>query len=444
MSLKQIRHNNRIISHTIIWVTFLLSLSFLPDNLKAASMKERKSFQKGIVNYERRLNPRFKKAVRSKTKYIIVHTSESGLQSTLQTVSRGKLTHKGNRTFGGHAHYVIARNGTTYRTLNKKYIADHAGLSMWNGETDVSRLSIGIELVGYHYEPLTNRQYHSLKILINILQNVYKLNDRAVLTHSQIAYGKPNQWFPKKHRGRKRCAKNFDRIKAGLGPTWACDPDVKAGRLTEDKELAALFYGGSPNVLAEAKITTNVISKINTAWSIAGEDFNSPETVYRLPGGQTITGDKIESTVGWSRIPPNTVVLLNQQNLPSDSRGLSGSRTFSRSGPIKVITDGVTAWSFAGRNYNSRSTFYFLPSGKVTDGSRISTWGDLPSQTRLIIGYHGPFTINKSRKATSIAGHKIRDEETVYYLPNREVCTGDKIADFSKLPHGTMVFLPSL
>ena len=443
MANNQIRHENRIIYQACIFAAFLFFLVFMPESSLAVSANERKLFQRAIVDYERHLNPRYRKTVRNQTKYIIVHTSESGLKSTLKTVSWGKITHNGNRTFGGHAHYVIAPNGTTYRTLDKKYIADHAGLSMWNGETNISRVSIGIELVGYHYEPLTGRQYHSLKILLKILQNAYNLSDIAVLTHSQVAYGGPNQWFTGNHRGRKRCAKNFERRKAGLGPTWQFDPDVRAGRLTEDKELAVIFYGPQ-NVVAKTKATTNIISKTNTAWSIAGEDFNSPQTIYRLPGGQTITGDKIESTVGWSRIPPNTVVFLNQQNAPVESARSSESINAAETGPIKVITDGVTAWSFAGRSYNSRSTFYFLPSGKVADGTRISAWDDLPSQTRLIIGYHGPFTINKARKATCIAGHRARDEQTIYYLPNREVYTGDKVADFSRLPHGTMVFLPAL
>jgi N-acetyl-anhydromuramyl-L-alanine amidase AmpD len=103
--------------------------------------------------------------------------------------------------------------------LDKKYIADHAGLSMWDGEKGISKVSIGIELVGYHYAPITAKQYRSVGILIDILQRVYHLDDRAVLTHSQIAYGTPNRWFKKNHRGRKRCAKNFIRSKAELGPT---------------------------------------------------------------------------------------------------------------------------------------------------------------------------------------------------------------------------------
>jgi N-acetyl-anhydromuramyl-L-alanine amidase AmpD len=54
-------------------------------------------------------------------------------------------------------------------------VADHAGRSMWNGQTDLSRYSIGIELVGYHYAPISVQQYRSVGLLIKILQGVYNL-----------------------------------------------------------------------------------------------------------------------------------------------------------------------------------------------------------------------------------------------------------------------------
>ncbi|NIP23135.1 MAG: N-acetylmuramoyl-L-alanine amidase, partial [Phycisphaerae bacterium] len=78
--------------------------------------------------------------------------------------------------------------------------------------------------------------------------------------------------------------------------------------------LSEIFYGGRQFYAQEG----NTITGSNTAWSIAGEDFDSETTVYRLPNGQSYTGDQIADTVGWNRIPPKTVVLLNQE----DSSGL--------------------------------------------------------------------------------------------------------------------------
>jgi len=226
-------------------LAFLLAY---PCPAAAFSSTERARFQRSIIDYRARLNPKYKKIKRKRTDYIIVHTSELGRDPTLRVVSKGKRFRNGRRTYGGHTHYVIARDGRTYRIMDKRWVADHAGRSMWNGQTDISRVSIGIELVGYHYAPLTDKQYRSVGLLIEILQDVYHLDDRAVLTHSQIAYGRPNRWYKRDHRGRKRCAKNFIRAKAQLGPTWIYDPDVRAGRLVADAQLAKVFYGPRPGL----------------------------------------------------------------------------------------------------------------------------------------------------------------------------------------------------
>ena len=404
----------------------------LPSLSAAFTQTERYNFQRSIVDFRSRLNPRYKKIHRKNTKYIIVHTSELGLKTTLRVVSKGKHLRNGRRTNGGHAHYVIARNGRTYRVLDKKYVADHAGRSMWNGETDISQVSIGIELVGYHYAHISQKQYRSAGILISILQDVYDLNDRSVLTHSQVAYGLPNRWFKEVHRGRKRCAKNFIRTKAGLGSTWPYDPDVRAGRLMADVQLSEVFYGQHKidHQLDEA----NVISKHNTAWAIAGEDYDSITTVYKFPNGRQYTGNQIADEAGWDRIPAKTVVLLNHK---------SSSKLIKNNGPIMTISNGNTAWSLAGKLYNDKTTIYFLPSGQIKPGSLISDWDDLPAKTRLIIGYKGPYRLNRNRTAFRIAGFKYKDQKTIYYLPSKKLLNGNEIRDFTQLPIGTYIFLPA-
>ncbi|HSQ86139.1 MAG TPA: N-acetylmuramoyl-L-alanine amidase [Desulfobacterales bacterium] len=422
-------YNKRILWVVSLCIVFLLNLPLLSA---AYTKGDRLNFQRSIVDYRSRLNPKYKKIRRKKTKYIIVHTSELGLKMTLRVVSKGKRLRNGGRTYGGHTNYVIARNGRTYRVLDKKYVADHAGLSMWNGETDISKVSIGIELVGYHYAPITERQYRSVGLLIDILQKGYGLNDRAVLTHSQVAYGRPNRWFRKNQRGRKRCARNFIRQKAELGPTWSYDPDVRSGRLLADLQLSKIYYGRREYV--EKTDDANIITKINTAWSIAGEDYDSQTTVYKFPSGQIYTGDQISGQIGWNRIPAKTVVLLNQENNIS---------LIKSDDPIKTISDRLTAWSFAGQAYKLKTTIYFLPSGRIKVGSMISDWDDLPAKTRLIVGYRGPYKLSNGRSAYKIAGKKYKDRKTIYYLPPKKLLAGDKINDFKNLPKGTLIFLPN-
>ncbi|MEH0018194.1 MAG: N-acetylmuramoyl-L-alanine amidase [Desulfobacter sp.] len=425
------------------WLVFLCVVWNLPGVFRtpaeaAYTRSELNRFQNQIVDHRHRLNPRFKKISRPGTDLIIVHTSELGLDATLRVVSGGKRFKSGRKTPGGHAHYVIARNGRTYRTLDHRYRADHAGLSMWNGRTDVSDISIGIELVGYHNATITKSQYRSVGMLIHILKRVYKLEDKDVLTHSQVAYGKPNPWFSKNHRGRKRCGKNFNRASAGLGRTWAYDPDVRAGRLQADPMLVAVFYTPpgwlKTSPVPPAKVyASNIISKDNSAWSIAGDDYNAATTAYILPGGRTLPGDRVGGKLGWSRLPAGTKVLLNQE---------TEQVKIQAKNPVKLISGQMTAWSHAGQDYRSDATIYFLPSGRVTPGSRIRDWDDLPAGTRLMVGYKGPYAVTRERTAYKIAGKKYRDRAVVYHLPGGRLVSGDKITDFNDLPRGVNIYLP--
>jgi len=456
----------RIAGYFVIIMAVLMTVG-TPSLAQAppAKIEDNRPF---IIDYQKHLNKRFIKEPRLSTQLIIIHTSEAGLDSTMETLSRGK--HMGRySTFGGHTNYCIARDGQIYRILHHRWRADHAGLSMWNGLEDISSHSPGIELVGYHYGTITSQQYQSLSRLLKILQRLYSIPDKNVLTHSQVSYGKPNLWVNRPHRGRKRCALNFEREKADLTDAWDYDPDVKAGRLARDRHIYAMFYkktpgktkvedimvsASSPEVTGTTGTTTpvepgsptnpdlgkispvnnltNVISRDNTAWNIAGEDYDDSATLYILPGNRAIRGDQIEKTVGWSRIPNGTRVLLNQ---PPDVE--------KETGPIFLIGKEYTAWSFAGPDYSRPSTFYVLPNGRITPGDRISDWDSLPDGTRMIIGYKGPFTIRNKKGETpwGIAGKAHNHPQTLYLIPGKGLLTGDNVNDFSDLPRGSKMFL---
>ncbi|RLB92272.1 MAG: N-acetylmuramoyl-L-alanine amidase [Deltaproteobacteria bacterium] len=421
------------------WLVFFCLQAAFPCLSEGYSQSQYQRFQDRLIDHRSRLNPKFKKKIRQKTQYIIVHTSELGLDATLRVVSRGKQFKSGYKTPGGHAHYVIARNGRNYRILDKRYRADHAGRSMWKGRTDISDVSLGIELAGYHNAPITKSQYRSIETLIQILEKVYGLKDQDVLTHSQAAYGKPNPWFKKNHRGRKRCAQNFNRAKAGLGHGLQYDPDVRAGRLMADPTLAGIFYApffkGPVPLAAPREYGSNIISTTNSAWSIAGGDYDENTTVYILPDGRTLPGDKISTTIGWTRLPLNTKVLLNQDIEPAVIQ-------IQTQVPVKIITHNMTAWSHAGVAYREDTTLYFLPSGRVYPGSKISDWDDLPLETRMLVGYRGPFPITRAQTAYKIAGQKYKAPETIYYISPGILTAGDKISDFSDLPRGVQMYLP--
>jgi hypothetical protein len=288
-------------------VTVCLFL-WLPAESVGSTNGVHRSFMNAIIDYRDHLNSQFPKRVRKRTKYIIVHTSECDLKTTLKIVSAGKQDNFKWVSRGGHTHFVIGRDGQTYRILDEKFRAHHAGRSMWNGERNINRVSIGIELVGYHNGDITDSQYKSVGLLLEILKNNYRLDDRAVLTHSQVAYTESAKLVPYNKRGRKHCARNFERKRAGLWPTWSYDPDVRAGRLQPDLVLTSIFYGSRTQT--DATYPSYVIQRDRTAWQVAGDKYNSPDTIYKLPGGLLISGNRINQKIGWERIPVGTEVYI--------------------------------------------------------------------------------------------------------------------------------------
>jgi hypothetical protein len=175
--------------------------------------------------------------IRKSTRLVVLHTTEAHARSSLN-----KLCER------GEAHYCVVENGTVYRIVDREREAFHAGRSMWNAKEDCDSYSVGIEVVGYHDKPVTLLQLDALRDLIDNLKKIYNLTDAQVVCHSHVAYGAPNKWQRRKHRGRKRCGMLFAmpsiRARLNLRSKPAFDPDVKAGRLVQaDSYLGQVLYG---------------------------------------------------------------------------------------------------------------------------------------------------------------------------------------------------------
>lgn len=335
--------------------------------LVVASLPESSAALPGIIDYQRHLPRRFRKVRRKDTRFIIVHCTESGLRSALRTLSRKGL-----------ANYLVARDGRVYRILSHRYRANHAGRSMWNGITHLSDHSLGIELVGYHDRPFTSAQYRSLKRLLEELQRIYRIPDRRVLEHYRVAYGRPNIWIRRPHRGRKRDpgVNNFSRILAGLtNPEPQVDPDVAAGRLLPDPEVVLAQLGwrrhGLPVRVADRHVLT--IGPMQTAWEVAGAAYDRPTTIYTFPGGRRLRGDQIRN---WSRIPEGTRVILGPRR----------ARRKLRVVRVATVTARRTPWQIARGDYDSPHTRYTFPDGRTLRGDQVRDWSRIPPGTRVVVG----------------------------------------------------------
>lgn len=379
---------------------------------------------KANLKIKNHFSPRNKKrALRPKTDYIILHTTEGKSTGSLKGITKYGL-----------AHYLVDIDGMVYRIIEKNRIAKHSGRSIWNGKRNIDNYSIGIEVVGMHNEDITVSQYRSLKELIRQLQSYYRLSDNDVLTHSMVAYGNPNPFHSRAHRGRKRCgmlfAKRNVRKKLGLSKKPSFDPDVKRQTLTiGDHYLAEVLYGTDEFQIQKSinHLASNVIGEGRTAWSVAREKYNLKDTLYQTPDGKRRRGSDIRS---WDKIPVGTKVFVSDYELPELFEG------FKVKGK-----DGDTAWSLAGKEYDAKTTIYFFPDGLVRRGDQLnkSRLNSLPDDTKVLIGYIYGGHITRTRSAYEVAGGKWNYPSTIYRMPDKEIKTGDELNQ-NHIDKGTLIF----
>ncbi len=380
-----------------------------------------------------------KRAQRPQTLYIVLHTTEGEEKGSLNKI----------RQFG-EAHYFVTLSGHVYRIIDKAKIATHAGRSMWEGHSNIDNYSLGIEVAGYHNKEIRDAQYRALRELLRQLKSLYKIPDDHVLTHSMVAYGRPNRFQSGNHRGRKRCGMIFAnpdvRAKLGLQAKPERDPDVAMGKLkVGDPELHSYLFAKPtrpPSVIAayaEAASTdiaapaeSNIIGNGWTAWKIARELYDDPATTYIFPNGSKLTGDAIKD---WSKLPKGTKVLIAETGEAQAFEGF-----------LEIGKDGNTARELAGDAYDAATSIYFFPDGLIRTGAELknnrSTRRLLdkpPVGTRVLVGYiYGGYVRNR-RLPTSIAGIKWNYPSTYYRYPDNKIVSGDEIDD-KAIPPGTLIF----
>lgn len=394
---------------------------------------------------------------RPSTRYIVLHTTEGEEEGSLSKIVRY-----------GEAHYVVSYSGTIYRVIDKAKIAKHAGRSMWEGRSVIDNYSIGIEVVGYHDRDIRDAQYAALKELLRQLKNLYGIADEDVLTHSMVAYGRPNRFHDENHRGRKRCGMVFARpevrARLNLDAKPDHDADVEAGRLVvADRELYRILFARQPALVpakVEAKSETGALSRKSVAsiaeqtagpakradermpyavldgkrtpWEIARERYNDAATLYVYPDGRRIAGNQIRE---WRKIPNGTQVVMSE---------LDDTQPFE--GFLEIGKDGASVKEIAGTAWKSDTTIYFFPDGMVRTGAELGKLRSTrkllenpPDGTRLLVGYVYGGYVRKRRRPAAIAGEKWNYPSTYYRYPDGNIKSGDEV-DSRSIPSGAMVF----
>lgn len=364
-----------------------------------------------------------RRPLRKSTRFIILHTTEGPARGSLEKLRAN-----------GECHYVVDRDGRVYRIIDRRRVAFHAGRSMWDGQTDLDSCSVGIEIVGYHDREFTQVQYRALRELLADLKRIYRVPDERVLTHSMVAYGVPNRWHSRSHRGRKRCcmlmADPERRRRVGLHAQPTFDPDLRARRLVDaDPELTRILYGRARTATAARPSPTaaDVIGSGRSAWDIARDLYNAETTVYTFPDGTRKTGREIRN---WKAVPAGTRVSVGPTAQENPSERI-----------LTLGRDGASARELAGEEAGAGTTFYFRPGRRHERGSALTKaqLHALPEGTRMLVGYHVGGPVDSGRPAFAVCGVRWNRPDTYYLTPSGEILGGDRI-DEKGIPRGTMVF----
>ena len=268
--------------------------------------------------------------VRASTELIVLHTTEAPARSSLN-----KLSDR------GEAHFCVTEEGQVYAIVDRDREAFHAGRSMWNGKEDVDKFSIGIECVGYHDKAMPSVQLTAIRELVEDLQRMYRIPDERVVCHSHVAYGSPNKWQKRRHRGRKRCGMLFAmpsvRRVLGLKTRPAFDADTRAGRLVVgDDYLQKVLYGRTDTMVA--------------SYPVPKPKPVAPKLVVSKPAA------------GKPRPAPNP---------PAGSAPTSIAQLKARGYVLKgTVSPTTTASKIAGGKWNAPDTYYTIRN-KVIPGSAI-------------------------------------------------------------------------
>ena len=100
-------------------------------------------------------------------------------------------------------HYFVKKNGEILNLVPDLYIAWHAGISRWKNFSSLNKNSIGIEISNpghnFIYDNFTKSQIDSIYKLSKFLIKKYKIKNKNILGHSDIAPLRkkdPGEYFP--------------------------------------------------------------------------------------------------------------------------------------------------------------------------------------------------------------------------------------------------------
>ena len=181
------------------------------------------------INTTLNYSPNFdiKKRKFEQIKFIIFHYT--GMKNDKEAINR--LTDVKSKV---SSHFLIRDNGKIITLVPELYVSWHAGISSWQNYKSLNKHSIGIEISNpghdNKYKKFSKKQIQSILKLSKYLIKKYKIKNKFILGHSDIAP------LRKKDPGEKFPWKHLSKNNVGL---WH---DLNEKKLFETRELKVYKY----------------------------------------------------------------------------------------------------------------------------------------------------------------------------------------------------------
>jgi N-acetylmuramoyl-L-alanine amidase len=177
---------------------------------------------------------------------------------------------------GVSAHYVVFEDGRIVQCVPEADRAWHAGVSCWQGATDINSRSIGIEIVNGGHDfglpAFPDAQIDAVTRLLHGILTRHALRPEAVLGHSDVAPGRkrdPGEHFPWDRLAAAGVARPCP-ARPGPASPHPADPDPRDVLLLQD-DLWRLGYATPVDgVLGER--TRQIIKAVQRRWRSARVD----------------------------------------------------------------------------------------------------------------------------------------------------------------------------
>ena len=165
-------------------------------------------------NYSPNFNP-IKRRL-NQIKFIIFHYT--GMRSESAAIK--KLTNLNSEV---SSHYLVKNNGQIVVFVPDRYIAWHAGVSLWRNFNSLNKNSIGIEISNpghdFGYKKFSKPQIISIIKLSKFLIKKYNIKPKNILGHSDLAPDRkkdPGEKFPWKDLSQHKIGLWHNLIQKGL------------------------------------------------------------------------------------------------------------------------------------------------------------------------------------------------------------------------------------